>query len=348
MLHTLDPYAIELWNGFGIRWYGLSYLAGFVAAYLVILGLTKKGLTRIPISLISDFVFTVAIGTVVGGRLGYCIFYKPELFLKFTTNIPFWGVLAVNEGGMASHGGIVGIIVAASYFAKKNGFSLRHAVDLCALTGPIGVFFGRLANYVNGELVGRPCSEAFSWCIRFPQDILSWPSEEPEKLTTLLPVVEELGVKSNEWITAIAGMRFSPASWQIVESSVNKIVHSVQQGNIHIIDLLTPLITLRHPSQLYEAGLEGLLLFLVLIVLWAIPLKPGIITAAFLIVYSIVRILGEQFRMPDAHIGYQALGLTRGQWLSIVMALIGVAWLLVVLRTNYERIGGWLKSSQKD
>lgn len=343
MLHTLDPFAIEFWSGAGIRWYGLSYLTGFVAAYFVFRSLARRNLTPLPLELISDFVFVVAIGTVIGGRLGYCIFYSPELFLKFTNHIPFWGVLAVNEGGMASHGGIAGIIIASVYFARKHGFSPRHAVDLCALTGPIGVFFGRLANFVNGELVGRPCSEAYSWCVKFPQDIFMWPTQEPERLASLQGVVQELGTNSTQWSTAIANYKFTQSSWQLIDSSLNKIVESVQHGNSRIIELLTPLITLRHPSQLYEAALEGVFLFLVLFFLWSVPRKPGVITGAFLVVYSIVRIVGEQYRMPDAHIGYQALGLTRGQWLSIVMMGLGIVWLAISVCSKTAKIGGWWK-----
>jgi len=344
MLHTLDPYAIKLWGGFGIRWYGLSYLGGFIAAYYLFVWLANKKLLLVDKKLLSDFVFSVAIGTVIGGRLGYCIFYSPELFLRLTSVPPFWGVLAVNEGGMASHGGIIGIIVASWWFARKHGFSPRHAVDLCALAGPIGVFFGRLANFINGELVGRPCQEAYAWCVRFPQDILLWPTHEQARLAELTPVVKELGVQADSWNAWIHEFLFKRESWHSLESTLMAIIDSVQHHNYVVADELAPLLTARHPSQLYEAFLEGIFLFTVLFLLWAMPRKPGVITGAFLTVYSLVRIVGEQFRMPDAHLGYQALGLTRGQWLSAGMFILGASYLLICLRSNADRVGGWWKS----
>jgi phosphatidylglycerol---prolipoprotein diacylglyceryl transferase len=348
MLHQMSPYAIQLWDGFGIRWYGLSYLAGFFAAYLVFVYFANRNLTLIPKHLLSDFVFAVAIGTVVGGRLGYCIFYSPDLFTRFTTKLPFWGVLAVNEGGMASHGGIVGIIVACIIFAKKHNFDWRHAVDLCALTGPIGVFFGRIANYINGELVGRPCSQAFSWCVRFPQDILAWPQHSVEKLSSLNIVLNNLGVSTEDWQKLLEKFLFNKQAWIEVDRYLNMIIFAVQEKHSAVSAQLAPLLELRHPSQLYEAFLEGIFLFTVLFLLWARARRPGVITGAFLTLYSIVRVIGEQFRMPDAHIGFQALELTRGQWLSIVMFMFGALFLILFVRKNATLVGGWFSKQPKN
>lgn len=344
MLHTFDPYAIQLTNTFGIRWYGLSYLVGFVSAYYLIVWLVRRNLSTIPLKVVSDFVFMVAIGTVVGGRLGYCIFYSPDLFTRVNSKFPFWGVLAVNEGGMASHGGIVGIIVAAVLFARKHDFSPRHAIDLCALTGPIGIFFGRLANFVNGELVGRPCETIHAWCVKFPQDILLWPGHETARLAELTPVVAEVGVKPETWNLWIKEFTFKREVWASLDSVLYRIIEAIQNGNAIVASHLSSILTLRHPSQLYEALLEGLFLFVFLLFIWAKPRKPGIITGAFLTVYSIVRIIGEQFRMPDIQIGYQALGLTRGQWLSIAMFAIGLIFLIIFSRSKSEAIGGWRQS----
>lgn len=341
MLHTWDPFAVKITSTFGIRWYGLSYLAGFIAGYYLILGLAKRHLSTIPSAKVGDFIFSVALGTVIGGRLGYCIFYSPDLFTRVNSHFPFWGVLAVNEGGMASHGGIAGIIIAATLFARRNGFSPLHAIDLCALSGPIGVFFGRLANFINGELVGRSCQEAWSWCVKFPQDILAWPQHEPERLASLYDTVALIGVQRDVWSGWISRMNYDRSAWNGVEQTLSAIIEKVQSGNPQIINAIGSVLTLRHPSQLYEAALEGLFLFCALFLLWARPQKPGVIMGAFLTLYSVVRIVGEQFRMPDAHLGFQALGLTRGQWLSVAMLIVGLTVLVSVLLRKVDKIGGW-------
>lgn len=129
-VHHIDPFLFKFSDGFGIRWYGLSYLAGFYIAYLIISWMGRRLLSPLSPALASDFVFTAALGTVIGGRLGYCVFYAPNLLTQFTTTPPFWGVLAINQGGMASHGGIIGIIVACIYFGKKHGIAIPHLLDL--------------------------------------------------------------------------------------------------------------------------------------------------------------------------------------------------------------------------
>ena len=333
MLHTLDPFAIAFTKDFGIRWYGLAYLAGFVCAYYIILYLTKNKQTFIEEKSISDYVFYVALGTIIGGRLGYCIFYSPELFTTFNNKFPFWGVLAVNEGGMASHGGIIGIIIAALLFAKKNGFPGWHAVDLAALTGPVGVFYGRIANFINGELVGRPCPDNFIFGVKFPQDILLWPKYEPEKLQSLSETVSKIGITPERWGEVLKRYNFDNNSWQFLHQTLNTIIESVQANNTVVAEALKKVLTNRHPSQLYEACLEGLLLFCILAFSWKrVYKRPGVITGLFLVLYSILRIIVEQFRTPDAQIGFQLYGLTRGQWLSCAMFAIGLAFVLNLSR----------------
>jgi phosphatidylglycerol:prolipoprotein diacylglycerol transferase len=333
MLHTLSPYAVMFTENFGIRWYGLSYLTGFVCAYYIILYLSRSNLSFISQELISDYVFYVALGTIIGGRLGYCIFYSPDLFLRFNLKFPFWGVLAVNEGGMASHGGIIGIIISAIIYARKNKLPSWHAVDLAALTGPVGVFFGRLANFVNGELVGRPSAEDFRFGVKFPQDILLWPSYEPQRLPSLGPAVTSLHVEPEKWDRILKNFTSDNTSWHALQDILNSLVSAVQHKNLEVAEALKPVLTLRHPSQLYEAGLEGILLFTILAVCWKKCFRtPGVITGIFLTVYAILRIIGEQFRLPDAQIGYQMLGLTRGQWLSTAMFAVGLIFIVNLLR----------------
>ena len=148
-MNTFDPFAFRITESFGIRWYGLAYLAGFLASYAIVLRLAKSKLSLLSAEKAGDFIFAVAIGTIVGGRLGYCLFYSPDLLWRFTKAPPFWGLLAINEGGMASHGGIIGIFAACLYFAWRNKINALHLTDLIAATAGIGVFLGRLANFVN-------------------------------------------------------------------------------------------------------------------------------------------------------------------------------------------------------
>ena len=321
-VHNLSPFAIEIGSG-GLRWYGLAYLAGFLMAYLIISYYTKKYSKPMSSLLVGDFVFTVAIGIIVGGRLGYCLFYDTSLLFKFSSQIPFWGVLEVHHGGMASHGGILGIIISCLIFAKQNKISVASLFDLVALTGPIGIFFGRLANFINGELVGRPCSEAMPFAVKFPQDIFAWPYHEPHRLASLSPVVEKLGMNPETWFEMIK----NPLS-STVQLTLSEIIERIQHGNIVIQNTIAPLLTSRHPSQLYEAILEGFLIFIIVLIAFLRNSKPGTPSALFIMFYAAFRIFGEQFRMPDLQIGFQLFGLTRGQWLSIGMLAMGALFLL--------------------
>lgn len=346
-IHQLDPFAIQFTETFGIRWYGLAYLAGFLAAYLIIVFMAKRGLSPLKAEAAGDFVFTAALGTVVGGRLGYCLFYSPELFLKFTPSFPFWGVLAINEGGMASHGGIIGIIVACILFGRRHQVTPLHLFDLTTLGGTLGIFFGRIANFVNGELVGRPVESAVAWAVKFPQDIFAWPGREPERLAALKSVVPHVGVSADTWAVWTAGLGGSE-SWRQIQNALVRIVEATQAHNRAVIESLSPLLLARHPSQLYEALLEGLFLFICLFLIWRRPQKPGVIAGWFFVLYAFVRIIGEQFRLPDLHIGFQLLGLTRGQWLSIVMLILGAAALIYWKRADRAPLGGWQRLKREN
>jgi phosphatidylglycerol:prolipoprotein diacylglycerol transferase len=252
-------------------------------------------------------------------------------------------VFAVNEGGMASHGGMIGLVLACVLYAHKTGVSRLYLFDLVALCGPVGIFFGRLANFVNGELVGRPAGPEVTWAVKFPQDIFQW-SSDTQKLVSLTTVVEKVGITKDQWLEWIDKIRIDANSRHAINSALEKIVDGIQNGNTAAKEAIAPLLEARHPSQLYGALGEGLILFLVLFLLWRRPRKPGVIGAVFVIVYAIVRIVDEQFRMPDAHIGYQWLGLTRGQWLSTVMFLIGLMLLFLWGRRDSLTIPGWGKA----
>lgn len=344
MVHDLHPVIFYIYGDLGVRWYGLSYLMGFLLAYFVGYWLVKRQRSQVTTDMLGDLVTYCAIGTLAGGRLGYCLFYSPDLFLKFKSDFPFWGVLAVNEGGMASHGGMIGIVVACILFARKYGVSRLYLFDLVTVSGSIGVIFGRIANFINGELVGREAPADFPLAVKFPSDIYLWPTQEPERLQSLADVVATIPNSSREqYLDLLAQAPVSPAAKSQINQMLLTIVDQIQHGNAATKAAIAPLLVPRHPSQLYAALGEGVIVFLVLMAVWYKPRKAGIVGASFLIVYGIVRIVQEHFRMPDAHLGFQALGLTRGQWLSVVMTLIGVGLVVFWSRSGSLMIPGWGK-----
>jgi phosphatidylglycerol:prolipoprotein diacylglycerol transferase len=319
----------------------MAYLAGFICSYWVIYFLATYHRAQIPVRLISDFITYCALGTMIGGRLGYVIFYSPDLFMRFKSEAPFWGVLAVNEGGMASHGGMIGLVVAGILFSKKHKVQVLHLFDLVAFCGPIGIFFGRIANFINGELVGRESDPSFPLGVKFPSDIIGWPKHEPEKLKQITGVIEKMGMSVDQWLQSVANMQANQNAREAVYDTLSKIIDTIQNGGVAVRDALGPFLVARHPSQLYAALGEGLILFLCLLVLWYKPRKPGVVAAFCVVIYAIVRIVDEQFRMPDEHIGYQLFDLTRGQWLSIGMLVTGLILLIFWGRRHSTPIGGW-------
>lgn len=341
MVHNFDPFLWQISGNFGIRWYGLAYLSGFICAYYMIHKMALINKAQIPVRLVSDFITYCAIGILVGGRLGYVFFYSPDLLTQFKSEIPFWGVLAVNEGGMASHGGMIGLIFACMLFAKIHRLNSLHLFDWVAMCGPIGIFFGRIANFINGELVGRACEPNFPLGIKFPSDIFLWPSQEPTKMKALTAVVDKLGITNENWLNLLDKSKNEFTAQVTIHDTLNKIVTAIQDGNNAVTDALAPLLVLRHPSQLYAALGEGLILFSILWLIWYKPRKPGVIGSLFLVFYSIIRISDEQFRMPDVQIGFDSLGLTRGQVLSGGMLLIGLILFIFWSRRLAQPLGGW-------
>lgn len=342
-VHNISPFVIHFTGNIGIRWYGLSYMLGFICAYFLIKWLCEKQKLGLTADMVSDFVTYCAIGTMVGGRLGYCLFYSPDLFLKFKSDFPFWGVLAVNEGGMASHGGMIGIVVACFIYAKRKGLNTLYLLDLVCLCGPIGVFFGRIANFINGELVGRPIQSAVAWAVKFPTDMLSWSINEVTKFQGLADAYVKLGGSKDQWLSWVDKMKFDPQARESVNNFLYKIIEQIQAGDKELANMIAPFLTPRHPSQLYAALLEGLFLFVVLLLFWRTPRKLGTVAALFGMLYSLVRVFDEFYRMPDAHIGYQMFNLTRGQWLSFALALIALILGVIWQRTGTKMSSGWGK-----
>jgi phosphatidylglycerol:prolipoprotein diacylglycerol transferase len=246
--HTLGPIAIH--------WYGITYLVAFgLFLWLASIRVRQpqfadRGWTRREVE---DLLFFGVLGVVVGGRLGYVLFYV------FPSN--FLDIFAVWKGGMSFHGGLLGVIAAVAFFAWKRGRPFFEITDLIAPCVPTGLASGRIGNFINGELWGRPADESLPWAMRFPQ-------------------------------------------------SGSDIA--------------------RHPSQLYQFALEGMLLF---VILWWFARKPrptGLVSGVFLIGYGCFRFIAEYFREPDRDLGLQALGLSRGQWLCVPMVLAGIVVCLIV------------------
>ena len=344
-VHQLDPFLIQFTESIGIRWYGLAYLTGFFIAYLTVYFMAKKGTIKISPESAGDFITYMAIGTLAGGRIGYCLFYGPHLFWTFGDSFPFWGVLEVHKGGMASHGGILGVMIASWLFARREKVKPLHILDLTVFGGSIGIFFGRIANFINGELYGREVTEPISWAVKFPQEIYTWGINQKDKLAELSNVVDKLPgaskVQSSQWLDWVS--QYSGYAQQQMAIAKDQIILATQNQNPEVIAALQSVLTPRYPSQLIQALLEGLMVFIVLSLIWLKPRKPGIIAGMFGVVYSIARIMGEQYRLPDAHIGYELFGLTRGQWLSFGLLAIGIAITVYAARSKAEPTGGWRK-----
>lgn len=316
-LHRIDPFALEFMPGVGIRWYGLSYVAGFLAGYLLLRWLTRRVHTTLQPPLVSDLIFWMALGVVVGGRLGYVLFYDPSLLWTFSRGLPYWDALAIHQGGMASHGGMIGAIVAAGLYARKRGHAWGHLLDMAALGTPLGLGMGRLANFINGELYGRPCAADFPLAVQFPSEMYHWPEHKLQAFAQLT------GLRLHEDISLV------------------QVMHLLHKGDASMLSAMQKLLTPRHPSQLYQALAEGVILFLVLMIPAYKPRKPWLLGGLFMLTYGILRIFTELFREPDAHLGYQLLGLTRGQWLSLGLVAVGLVGTGFAMKSKAAPMGGW-------
>lgn len=352
-LHNLSPFALEISEGFGLRWYGLSYAAGFVVAYLLMRSLAARGLIQIPKDRVADAMTLLILGVIVGGRLGYCLVYEPTLLTTFTNSFPFWSFFALNRGGMASHGGMVGVIIAcvliARGFRDDRGTIIGrttplHVMDVMALCCTPGLFFGRIANFVNGELLGKivamPGQPAPWWAVQFPQEMFS---ASMDKGGHRPPLTAEQAIALQRLIDAHRGSAGTD------EQAFQRVIDLLHKGpaetSRRIAEQLAPLISARHPSQLYQAFAEGIVLGLTLLLIWRIPRAPGVIASWFLIIYGVLRVVTEFWRLPDAQLAVQRIaGLSRGQWLSVLMVVAGLALLRFSL-TRAKRVpgllGGW-------
>ena len=321
-VHTLDPTAIQVTDAFGIRWYGISYAVGFLVAWLVMWWLATTRRILLSPGQVGDFITYAIVGVLVGGRLGYCLFYEPSLLVEFSNSFPFWGVFAIHQGGMASHGGILGLIIAMAILASRSGVPFFHLLDVTAFVGPPGLFFGRMANFVNGELWGVPLSAEMQanppwWSIKYPEEIHA---VAPENLEILVPHLR------------------NPA----VENLHQQVVIEAYDGNTALVEAMAPLLQARWPSQIFQALSDGPVLLLILALVWLVARKPGIIAGWFLFAYGVLRIFTELYREPDEGVAF-TLGLSRGQTLSVVMIIVGLGLIVWCSQRNVTRIGGLLK-----
>jgi phosphatidylglycerol:prolipoprotein diacylglycerol transferase len=249
--HTPHPFLLRLGENFGIRYYGLAYLLGFLGAAWIMYRYHRTGRTPLNGNAIMDLMLAIVAGVIVGGRLGYFVLYQPAEVLRDPLVL-----LRVWEGGMASHGGFLGVVVALAWFARKHRVSFLHLGDLVTTTAPLGLLLGRLANFANGELWGKV--SAVRWAMIFDQS---------------------------------GGGRYP-----------------------------------RHPSQLYEAALEGVLLLTYLqLRFWKSETArrtPGWLAGEFLLGYAAARLISEVYREPDAAL---ILGMSRGSFYSIFLIAGGLA-----------------------
>jgi phosphatidylglycerol---prolipoprotein diacylglyceryl transferase len=212
---------------------------------------------------------------------------------------------------------------------------MLHIGDAIALVAPIGLLLGRVANFINGELLGRivalPGEPSPRWAVKFPHEITASVRQRPPLTPEQHTAMERLADQ-----VRLPGMSY--------EAAYERLLDRVQHSSTDLAARLEPLISARHPSQLYQAFAEGIVLGLVLWFIARKPRIPGVVGAWFLITYGVLRVVTEYWRLPDAHLAHERiLGLSRGQWLSIGMVIVGVALLLTLLRRGGERMGGWMK-----
>lgn len=283
-VHDLSPYVIRFTDSFAVHWYGLAYVLGFYLCYLVMRHLARRGLSELKADQAGDFITLVAIfGVVLGGRLGFMLMYNFDEFVREP-----WILFLLWKGGMASHGGILGVILFTLWYAKKHRISWTGLGDTVVCGAPLGILLGRLANFINGELYGRITT--VPWAVKFPTEALSTRGDLPPEVQhspDILEYVRQTGGDMDQFI-----------------------------GSLHP----------RHPSQLYEAAGEGLFLFLFLFTARIrFPSLPnGTLTGLFFVAYAVIRIALESCREPDSSL---IAGITKGQFYSVFMIVIGLAFL---------------------
>jgi phosphatidylglycerol:prolipoprotein diacylglycerol transferase len=190
-VHDLDPFLWRIHGEIGVRWYGLAYLAGIVLGAMLIARWAKRGQAPLRPTEVQDFALVGGLAMVIGGRLGFCLFYDPALLTTFGNGFPWWGALRLTDGGMSSHGGIIGLFAGCLIWSRRHRRDLLVLCDLVCAVAPIGVIFGRLANFINGELWGRVCDAGkVPWAVVFPTELghqILPPAERAARIAALAP-----------------------------------------------------------------------------------------------------------------------------------------------------------------
>lgn len=328
-VHDLDPVIFSISEKIKLRWYGLSYVMGFAAAYYILLRLSRRQLWVVPEEKVGDVVtYTAIFGVFLGGRIGYVLFYMiPRDGIGVILENPMT-IIAVWDGGMASHGGILGIMFFTLFYAWKKKLSWPAVGDGFAIVAPLGVFFGRMANFINGELYGTVTDESKWWAVKFPKSLYDGAGEN------LQGALRQAAVADPEAVGPIlAPYAGDDGYFGLPRRVFETELEPLARENPEVLQALADHTPARHPSQLYEGVLEGLLIF---VVLYFIRVKfpklwHGVISGVFFILYAIFRIGVENVREPDAE---KILGVTKGQFYSFFMIAIGVGFLIYAWRSK--------------
>ena len=329
-LHRLDPFVFQFTETLGLRWYGVAYIAGFFTAWFVFRWMARSKFSTLGPERAGDLVFACILGVLAGGRLGYGLFYDPSMFITFTSDFPWWEAVSIHHGGMSSHGGIVGVLITFVIWGRRNNIKTLHLFDIGSICTTPGLLYGRLANFINGELWGNPLPKEAQlnspwWSVKYPSEITDiW-------LTNPAIHTKQLGVVDTLQATVVGG-----------ESFYANVVTQMYAGNNEVIQIVQPVLTAWYPSQLFQAIAEGPILLVLLLVLWLKPRKPGVISGWFLILYGLMRIVTEAYRQPDEGVEL-IIGLSRGQLLSVCMVAIGVVMSMMCARRSDNKMGGLCK-----
>jgi len=330
-VHNLDPVALPLFGNLALRWYGLAYLMGFLGGFLLLRHLARKKLWVLKPEQTGDFIAAAALfGVFLGGRIGYILFYHlPKHGFGSLADDPLL-VFRVWEGGMASHGGILGLVIFTWFYAKKHKVSWTGLGDGLCVVAPIGLFFGRAANFINGELYGR-LAEGVSWAVKFPLALMD--GKAPESGSFEAAAAAAVTVDRNLAAPYQAMQDAAPKDYAQAQQVFFEHLLEANRKSDKVSEAISPYLQPRHPSQVYEGLLEGLLLFAILwIIRVCFPKAPnGLLTGLFFGLYATFRIFAERFREPDAAWVVENM-ITQGQFLSFFMYLFSAAFIIYAWR----------------
>lgn len=335
-VHDLNPVILEITDSIKLRWYGFAYLLAFVVGYLLLKWMGDKKLWVLPGKVAGDFIAYAAVfGVFLGGRIGNVLIYQREEFLGDPLVI-----FRVWEGGMASHGGILGLMIFTFFYARKKKVSWTGLGDGLCVVAPLGIMFGRIANFINGELYGR-VDQSFAWAMKFPNALWDPNAIENTKKNLAQRAAARADVDGDyaQYYQELdSAIQAQPAEGTAEFANMIEL-YSERSGELNaairekdaVKDAVAQYLEPRYPSQLFQAALEGLLLFLILFVVRVkFPkLANGVLTGLFFIFYAIFRISMENFREPEiANLNLLGSEWTMGQFLSLFMVIIGLAFIV--------------------